>query len=228
MVDIGWLGTIQRFFHDAIAHRDDRPTCHGLLFGATRGIAFPTKPDSYIEGVVYDREKFNLASSAMLYARDLFEEACRAPHATLNGYRLTQDGYELEFRQMTDHIGKSEQEQDQHFADLQQGVLDAADRYGAATTLLADHANRFTPWINYLLVSKLAFPSGKEIKRIRHKHHLDDFQGTGNPKLLRRPRLLHNPWETTGWRFWVGCLFTGKLFKRHLRSTVNAWPPEEY
>ncbi|NKB60778.1 MAG: HAD hydrolase-like protein [Gammaproteobacteria bacterium] len=227
LVDIGWLGTIQRFFNDAIAHRD-RPTCHGLLFGATRGITFPANRHSYLEGVMYDREKFNLASSAILYARDLFEEACRAPYPTLNGYRLNLDGsYKLEFRQMTDHIGKSEQEQDRYYADLQQGVLDAADRFGPAVALITNHCEDLTPWTNYLLMSKLAFPKRKEIRTIRYMHHLDDFQGSNTPNLLRRPKLLHNPWEVRGWRFWLGTLFAGRLFKKHLRVTINSWPPQE-
>ena len=158
----------------------------------------------------------------------MFEEACRAPYPTLNAYRLNTDGgYELEFRQMTDHIGKSEQEQDKYYADLQKGVLAAADRYGPAAALIANHCEDLTPWTNYLLVSKLAFPKRKEIKTIRYMHHLDDFQGTGNPRLSRRPTLLHNPWEVRGWRFWLGTLLAGRLFRKHLRTTVNTWPPVE-
>ena len=37
IVDIGWLGTIQRFLYNAIKHRADCPRLHGFLFGATRG-----------------------------------------------------------------------------------------------------------------------------------------------------------------------------------------------
>ena len=224
LVDIGWLGTIQRFFQDAIGHRDIRPHCHGLLFGATRGVPFPTQKDSHIEGIMYDRGAFNFAASTILYARDLFEEACRAPHPTLNGYGLNEDGsYKLIFRQMDDHIGQSEQIQDQHYAQLQQGVLDSADRYGPAAAMVSLHCDDLTPWTNYLLVSKLAFARAKEIKAIRYKHHLDDFHGANKPKRLGRPKLLHNPWEVRGWRFWLACLFKGRLLKKHLRSTINSW-----
>ena len=41
IVDIGWLGTIQRFLYNAIEHRADCPRLHGFLFGATRGVKFP-------------------------------------------------------------------------------------------------------------------------------------------------------------------------------------------
>ncbi|RUM47162.1 MAG: hypothetical protein DSY80_01140, partial [Desulfocapsa sp.] len=113
LVDIGWLGTIQRFFFEAIAHRGDTPVCHGWLFGATRGIPFPTSTRNHIEGIIYDKHRFDFAASSILYARDLFEEACRAPHPTLNGYGLKEDGgYELIFRQTDDAVGKAEKEQD--------------------------------------------------------------------------------------------------------------------
>ena len=221
LVDIGWLGTIQRFFFESIAHRSDKPNCHGMLFGATRGIPFKTRPDNYVEGIIYERDKFDFASSAILYARDLFEEACRAPHATLNGYKLTADGYELQFREMSDAIGQAEQEQDQHYADLQQGVIDSAERFGAASALLIDNIDGYRPWLNYLMVSKLAFPRRREIRTIRYKHHLDDFHGTSKPKFFKRPRLIHNPWEVSGWRLWLGTLFSRRLFRRHLKTMIN-------
>ena len=222
LVDIGWLGTIQRFFYHSIKHRDDRPECHGLLFGATRGIPFDTTDDNHIEGLIFDRSKFDLAASAIMYARDLFEEACRAPHPTTVGYRDKEDGSaEPVFRDMSDQLGQSEQEQDLHYADLQQGILDAADRYGAASTIIASNTEGYRAWINYLLVSKLAFAKPREIRALRYKHHLDDFHGVNKPKIFRLPKLFHNPWETRGFRHWFGCLFPGRVFRNHLRQMVT-------
>ncbi len=222
LVDIGWLGTIQRFLSGAIAHRTDRPNLHGMLFGATRGIPFPTAPDNYIEGFIYDRERFDFASSAILYARDLFEEACRAPFPTLNAYGLNDKGrHTLIFREREDAIGQGEQNQDQHYADLQQAVLDAADRFAAASLLIHPDTSGYRPWINYLLVSKLAFAKRREINAIRHLYHLDDFHGANQPKKSRRPRFLHNPWEVSGWKQIVGCLFAGRQFRKHLKAMIN-------
>ncbi len=79
IVDIGWLGTIQRFFYNAIKKRDNCPRLHGFLFGATRGVKYPEDLKNSIQGVIYDRDRFDLAASTILYARDVFEEACRAP-----------------------------------------------------------------------------------------------------------------------------------------------------
>lgn len=222
LVDIGWLGTIQRFFYSAIKHRSDRPILHGMLFGASRGIVFPTTTDNYIEGLIFDRDRFDFASSAILYARDLFEEACRAPYPTLNAYHLNSDGsHQLVFRQMDDDIGKGEQNQDNHYADLQQAVLDAADRFAAASAVVTQGTAGYRPWIHYLLVSKLAFPHRREIKNIRHLHHLDDFHGANMPRRSRRPKILNNPWEVLGWKQVWACLTLRWQFRKHLKDMIN-------
>jgi len=181
LVDIGWLGTIQRFLHDAVKHRADAPACHGFLLAATRGVTYPTTPKNYIQGVLYDRHRFDLAGSTVMCCRDLFEEACRAPHPTLNGYKRTESGYELIFRQTDDATGRAEHEQDIHYKPLQQGVLDGARRYGAAAAVLGFSPDELKPWLNYILVSRMAFPRTVEVKEIRFKHHLDDFQGQHSP-----------------------------------------------
>jgi len=191
LVDIGWLGTIQRFLFDAIKHRSDVPSCHGFLLAATRGIPYPESKKNSIRGILYDRDRFEMASSSILYARDLFEEACRAPHPTLNGYRRTEEGVELVFRTREDATGRAEEEQDIHFKPLQQGILDGARRYGPAMQLMGYSLRDVQPWLNYLLLSRLAFPKTKEIKTIRHLHHLDDFQGTATPTKGRKKDDQH-------------------------------------
>ncbi len=221
LVDIGWLGTIQRFFYDAIAHRDDAPVCHGLLFGATRGIPFPTTAENYIEGVMYDKNRFDFAASSILYARDLFEEACRAPHPTLNGYGLDDDGgYELIFRRTDDAIGQAEKEQDDNYAPLQQGIFDSAPAYAAASSLLGFSINDYRPWLNYLMVSKLAFPKTKEICNIRHTHHLDDFHGA---KIVAKSsdRVSDELWNLSSFALMFSPLVRLRRFLRHMKDRLN-------
>ncbi|WP_163339174.1 HAD family hydrolase [Desulfopila sp. IMCC35008] len=220
VVDIGWLGTIQRFLYDAVSHRDDSPRFFGYLFGATRGIPYPESPENIVEGVIYDKNRFNMASSSILYARDLFEEACRAPHPTLNGYKLTDEGYELEFRHVDDTIGKAEKEQDEYFAPLQQGMLDAAPRYGAASALLGYRLHDYRPWFNYMMLAKLAFPRTSEIKAIRHKHHLDDFHGQHNPNVKRGGARL-SLWEYSLFKLRFSPFLRLRLFLRHLRNRIK-------
>lgn len=192
LVDIGWTGTIQRFLYDAIKHRDDKPHFHGFLFTASRGVPYPTITDNYVEGLIYDRDLFDFASSSIMYIRDFFEEAFRAPHPGLDGYKLTDDGYELIFRDENDAHRQAELIQNEYFAPLQQGILDAAERFGAASAVLGLTVEQLKPWLRYLLVSKLAFPRVKEVKVIRHKYHMDDFCGKHKPskKFIKSQKYL--------------------------------------
>lgn len=223
LVDIGWLGTIQRYLYSAVAHRVDRPNCHGLLFGATRGIPFDNRDRSQIKGMIYDPLGGDLPGSAILYAQDLFEEACRAPHPTLNAYVPLPDGkYELLFREMSDTIGQAEQDQDKYYAELQRGILEAADRYGPASAIMMLQAKEYRPWLNYLLVTKLAFPTRREVMDIRYMHHLDDFHGDSSPGEKKwRLGLFQNPWQLHGWRLRLSSLFRGFYFHRHVRAICN-------
>lgn len=221
LVDIGWLGSIQRFLFEAIKHRHDTPVCHGYLFSATRGIIYPTTSKNSIEGILYDRDRFDLAGSTILYARDLFEEACRAPHPTLNGYRLTDSGCELVFRDQGDDVGKAEQEQDQYFKPLQDGLLLGASRYGVAASILGFSTIDIKPWLNYLLVSRLAFPTAGEVVNIRQRHHLDDFHGKHKPSAGRAKTHRHlwdYPWTTLRFHPFIRLKFFLLGIKQRLRE----------
>lgn len=220
LVDIGWLGTIQRFFYEAIEHIDEKPRCHGFLFSATRGIQYPATPDNYIEGLLYDRNRFDLAGSAVLYARDLFEEACRAPHPTLNGYQLTESGYELEFRRVDDAVGQAEKEQDAYYQPLQQGILDGAERYAAGSALLGYSLEDYKPWFNYLLTRKLAFPKTGEVMNIRHKHHLDDFHGSSKPRPVHLKKQ-YSLWDRSETALRFSPLLRMRYFLHHIKDRLN-------
>lgn len=220
IVDIGWLGTIQRFLYEAVKHRTDCPSFHGFLFGATRGIPYPTSLKNVIEGVVYDRQRFDMAGSTILYARDLFEEACRAPHPTLNGYQLIENGYTLQFREGDDEIGQAELQQDSYFAPLQQGIFDGAAKYGAASALLGYSLKDYKPWFNCMLVGKLAFPKTMEVANIRHRHHLDDFHGRHVPNKVHVKGSRHL-WDFPLLQLSCNPLLRLKFFLGHLRERIK-------
>ncbi len=221
LVDIGWLGTIQRFLYEAISHRDDVPRCHGLLFGTTRGIPYPADARNHIEGLIYDRHRFDFAASSLLYARDLFEEACRAPHPTLNGYALKKDGgFELIFRKTDDEIGRAEKNQDEQYAPLQEGIFAAARRYGGASALLGHSLADYRPWLNHLLVGKLAFPSTAEILAVRHRNHLDDFHGA--KKAARQQAAgVGELWSRDGLSLRCSPFLRLRLFMKHMKDRLN-------
>lgn len=221
IVDIGWLGTIQRFLFEAIQHHPDCPNLHGMLFAATRGMDFPESDKNKLEGLIFDRNKFNLAASSIMYARDLFEEACRAPHPTLNGYRLKENGgYELEFRRTDDDIGQAEKEQDNYFAPLQQGIQDAAERFGGASALLGYKVRDYKPWFNYMLSAKLAFPKAEEVARIRHQTHLDDFHGKHKPNKIyeKRQKTL---WDESLFSLRFNPVIRLKYFFHNLKERIR-------
>jgi FMN phosphatase YigB (HAD superfamily) len=220
LVDIGWLGTIQRFLHRSVAHRPDAPRCHGLLFGASRGVAYPETPGNHVKGVLYDRDRFDLAASSMLYNLDLFEEVCRAPHPTLNAYRLAENaaGYELVFRRDDDAAAQAEQAHSQHFRPLQEGILAGAKQYGTATAMLGYTFAELRPWLNYLLLTRLAFPKTEEIEEIRQQQHLDDFHGQHQSKMHPDPQRL---WERSSLALrWRPFLRT-EHFLRRLRERLK-------
>jgi len=220
IVDIGWLGSIQRFLFEAVAHREDAPKCHGYLFGATRGVPYDTSEKNSIEGIVYDRDRFDLAGSTLFYARDIFEEACRAPYPTLNGYKLKGDGYELVFRKTDDDVGQAELAQDTYFAPLQEGIFDSAQRFGAASALLNYSLDDYRPWINALLVNKLAFPKAAEVSRIRNQHHLDDFHGKKKAKADFYKGFV-KLWDRPQWQLRFLPLLRIRCFFIHLRERIN-------
>ncbi|WP_417909717.1 HAD family hydrolase [Candidatus Electronema sp. PJ] len=220
LVDIGWLGTIQRFLHRAVAHRRDAPRCQGLLFGASRGLAYPETPRNQIKGLVYDRDRFDLAASALLANLDLFEEICRAPHPTLNAYRLadTPQDYELVFRRDDDAAAQAEKAHSAHFQPLQQGILAGARQYGYANALLGFTFAELRPWLNYLLLTRLAFPKTSEIEEIRQQQHLDDFHGQHQSKMRPDLRRL---WQRSSFALrWRPFLRT-ELFFRQIRERLK-------
>lgn len=221
VVDIGWLGTIQRFLYDSIKYRPDCPRLHGFVFGATRGIPFEQDLKNSLTGVLYDRQAFDLAASSVLYARDVFEEACRAPHPTIERYELSEEGYNLVFRTKDDATGKAEQEQDSFYGPLQQGIFAAAEFFAAASALLGYGIEDYRPWFNYSLVAKLAFPKTSEVTALRHRHHLDDFHGKEQPlkKKIKGQKLL--------WDYGVNSLrfmpfLRSRLFWRHVRTVLKS------
>lgn len=221
IVDIGWLGTIQRFFYNAIKNRENCPRLHGFLFGATRGVKYPEDLKNSIQGVIYDRDRFELAASTILYARDVFEEACRAPHPTLDGYELTEEGYKLKFRREDDETGRAEKEQDAFYQPFQQGIVDAASRFGAASALLGFSLNDYRPWFNYLMAAKLAFPKCSEVTAIRHKHHLDDFHGNHAPQASKdqSPKQL---WNASRFNLYFNPFLRLRYFWRHLKDVLRS------
>jgi hypothetical protein len=194
---------------------------HGYVFGATRGIPFVSTLKNSLEGVIYDRSRLELGASCLLYARDLFEEACRAPHPTLEGYIDNEEGYELKFRKTDDATGRAELEQDHYYSSLQKGIYDGVEAYANASSLLGYGLNDYRPWFSYVLTAKLAFPRTSEVMTMRHRHHLDDFHGTSQPnkKKIKESKAL---WDRSLFSLRLLPLLRTRLFWKHIRTVLNS------
>jgi FMN phosphatase YigB (HAD superfamily) len=209
VVDIGWLATIQRFLFQAVDHRPDRPRVHGFLFASAGGYPYPFHPDNSVQGFIYDHHRFDFTGSCILFEQDIFEEAIRAPHAGLMAYEKKGGGFELRFR-AEDDFSLHEKRQSEHYAPLQQGVLDAASRYAPAATVVGLDLRHFRLWTNYLLLSRIAFPTTSEVLTLRHIHHLDDFAARRAPQR----KVVRKLWERSAWELrFIPFLRTFNLLK---------------
>jgi FMN phosphatase YigB (HAD superfamily) len=207
VVDIGWLGTIQRFLFDAIAHRSDAPRLHGHLMASSGGYPFPYHDRNRLEGFMFDMRHFDFAGSLVLYAHDLFEETTRAHHAGLICYRLNKEnGFSLVFKDAEDPSALNEREQSDYFTPLQEGILKCAERYGPVMAVLGYSSEEWRSWLHVQNVSRLAFPRTNEVKRLTHIHHIDDFQQKGRvparAKSVMR-RLWNRPIWQLRWLPWI-------------------------
>lgn len=204
LVDIGWLGTIQRFLHEAIRHRPDAPALHGQVLACSGGYPFPYSEKNQLDGFFFDYKKFNFAGSLVLYAQELFEETTRAHHPGLMAYGPDPEkGFHLLFRDPDDPCSINEREQSAYFAPLQQGIRDAAERYAPAMAVLGYEAKEWKPWLNVQTVNRIAFPRTHEVEILTRIHHLDDFASTRD-KPVRANRALLRLWNRPLWqlRWW--------------------------
>ena len=133
---------------------------------------------------------------------------------------MTEDGFELVFRSTQDRTGQAEKEQDAYYAPLQQGILEGVRRYAPAAALLGVGLSDLKPWLNYLMVSRLAFPRTEEVVGIRHRHHLDDFHGEHQPTKKHSRDQLHL-WDRSGTALRFNPLLRLKYFVQGLRHRLK-------
>ncbi len=198
VVDIGWLGTIQRFLYEAIEHRPDKPKLHGLLLGATRGIPYPSSPTNNIEGYIYDRARAATSGNAISYALNIFEEAFRAPHAGVLGYTEQAGQVRPVLQPESDRERLREIEQNALNAPLQEALCAAVPRYAAGAQLLGLSAADVKPWLVHLLTMRLAFPRRDEVAQLQRQHHADQYTGAHRPPWRIRLYLLRL-WDLPPW-----------------------------
>ena len=200
VVDIGWLGNIQRFLYQATRHRADHPVIHGHLLVCAAGYPFPYAPDNQLEGFYHDHKKFGFTGSLLLYAQDLFEETTRANHPGLMAYSPNDaGGFELVFRPDNDACALNEKTQSDYFAPVQEGIRAAARRYGPAMSVMGYDAREMKPWLNVLTVNHIAYPRTRDVEILTRIHHLDDFAASRPPSSMAK-KALRRLWNRPVWQ----------------------------
>ena len=222
LVDIGWLGTIQHYLNQAIMERKDRPNIHGFLLAATRMVPYSDSEESHYVGLVFDQHQLNLATSYILTIKDILEEICRAPHPSVIGYESSGDQVKPILRTEQDEAAKSETEQSEYYEPLQRGILQGVERYAIAVTVLGYSSDFVRPWLNFLIVSRFAFPAAKEIKRIKHFFHQDDFAAKRKVEKAI-VRLNQSLWDLTPLKVKVLPFIRSRYFYRHISRMLRLW-----
>lgn len=209
-VDIGWLGTIQHYLTDAVEHREDMPRVFGFNLGAIRTVKYEKDCRSSVEGLVHDLHWSSFLTSLTNMIKPVLEEVCRAPHPTLLGYEMEDGKSKLVFRHTDDEVGQAEIKQDLYYQPLHQGIVDAAKRYASTVQITNYNTTQLRPWLNFMYMMRVAFPKTKEVSRLRHQEHQDDFFGKNKPtrKALKTDETLwtekdhilrFNPFLRTWW-----------------------------
>ncbi len=211
LVDIGWLGTIQHYLAEAIDGRQDTPHIFGFVLGAIRLVPYQSDFKISLEGLISDVFRTSFYSAMTNTIKPVLEEICRAPHPTLVGYEQEANGEpRLVFRHTDDAIGQDEVEQSKYYRPLHEGIIDCARRYGPAAQIYQYNTGELKPWLNFMYLSKVAFPKTKEILRVRHQSHQDDFFGKHKPSknaikndetlwTLSKAKLRYNPFVRLYW-----------------------------
>ncbi|MDJ0955815.1 MAG: hypothetical protein QNI91_03100 [Arenicellales bacterium] len=222
LVDIGWLGTIQHYLNQAIMERKDRPNIHGFLLAATRMGPYSNSEESHYIGLVFDQHQLNLATSYILTIKDILEEICRAPHPSVIGYDNSGVQVKPILRTEQDAAAKSETEQSKYYEPLQRGILQGVERYAVAISVLGYSSDFVRPWLNFLIVSRFAFPATKEIKRIKHFFHQDDFAAKRKVEKAI-VRLNQSLWDLAPLKVAVLPFIRSRYFYRHISRMLRQW-----
>ncbi|MDF3128824.1 HAD family hydrolase [Kiritimatiellaeota bacterium B1221] len=221
MVDVGWLGSIQKLFFDCIRDRNPHPVLHGQLLCASYRVPFHTRVDNRLEGWIYQHRKGEIYAGAMMMYQELFEELCRPGEPGLQGYSKATGGY-LKFRDRSDEAFQLEMKQTEAFASLQQGVFDVSERMALALIMGGESPRRMRPWLSQMLAVKLAFPRTAEVLNLRHRHHVNDLSNQNAAPVSLKSRCLGRLWDNPPARLrWVPLLRHWYFLKHVLFELIH-------
>ncbi len=86
VVDVGWAGQIQECIEMALARMARGPRVKGYYL-ALRGMGTLRRAAGLdVEGILFDPHSDGWAEGSPLFSVDIYEDVCRAPHGSIDGY----------------------------------------------------------------------------------------------------------------------------------------------
>jgi hypothetical protein len=98
---------------------------------------------------------------------------------------------------------------------MHEGILSGAGQYAMSVALLGYESGHMRAWLNFQLVTGLAFPSARAVERIKHFHHHDDFAGKRevHKTFIRYYQTL---WDIETWRIALVPFTRLRYYYRHM------------
>ncbi len=214
VIDIGWNGSIQKFFEDAFGDRDDYPHVFGLYLGFIGGIQHSHNQDkNTIVGVLCDERGKPRPEDVFSRFEEIFEEGARALHPTTIGYQKATDNNHIKpvFKDESSQDRVAELRANSHIEQFQTGIIDFTAEFARAIDLTGYNFDDIKPFMLTLAERAVVFPTPEEIEKLMQLGHAVDF-GTSNimdfrdEKLdswlaLFRPRRLFRKLAMANWKY---------------------------
>lgn len=214
LVDIGWNGSIQKFFQEAFGDDPDCPHIHGLYLAFIGGIKHSFSADgNTITGVLCDERGKARPQDIFSRFEEIFEEGARALHPTTLAYRLNEESGRVEpvLKQENALDRVAELRSNQRIAQFQEGVMDFAAEFGRALDLTGYGFEDIKPFILTLAERAVAYPTPDEIHELMQLAHSEDFgyenvmdfrhEQLGGWRALLRPRRLRRQLAVANWKY---------------------------
>lgn len=175
VVDVGWNGTAQEALAEAFCHLPENPLIEGYYMALLGGKIFKEKSNSKYFGIYHDYRK---VSRGIAFSRfvELFETACRAPHATVVGFTRRENGDVTPVLKDSNSIDfEQEQKDDSLISSIQSGIFDYCDDYTRTLEFRDRKIENSSQYILFQVDRLLRFPTTEEARVLSSFSHSEDF-----------------------------------------------------
>ena len=221
LCDIGWNATIQYFLGSAFAHERQYPVVEGLYFAYCRGIPYTFTDKDHIVGIFYDEARQLETERVILSFEELFEESCRAMHATTVGYRRRGHKVMPRFKDSSKTDRKAEQSNNKIIRQMQKGILDFSQEF-LSTIQSTNMGFADTKHFATALAERVvAYPRREEVNRLQELVHTEDW-GYDNILLIgcKKPTSWKNLKKClleSNWKYGTAAQMIGGIILPFLR-----------